>query len=405
MTDLLRHLWSTTRFGGAELNAYAAELMAAETRRGVLTMSLLGALLLGAAAACSLLHGFGAQHVRTYVALALLSVHVFACAYRTHEVGTLHALGITLLTVSGSALVLLAHHTGALGSTLLASAMLLFMMIPLVPWGLREAGLVALLIYALFSLSTLSYARRFTFASLIELQFFMLAACLVSLVLVMRTVSVRKHDMVARFELERSRRRLELLSYQDPLTGAWNRRYLTQNFDAVAERNRQAGDEGWFAVLDIDHFKRINDTYGHDYGDRMLQALCRAFHATATADELVVRLGGDEFALLLRGPAAPERVAAAIADFQRDAVQHSRRDDPIPGVSVGLARIGAGADGGLDAAYKRADEATYLAKQRGGNRAIELGADAQPAAPIEHLFALPERDARRPIGDRVGVSP
>ncbi len=368
----LSRFWSTTRFESDALTAYAATLMVEETRAGLLTLSALAALLLGATAAIVAALSLDPSYFYTYAVLAVLSLHIFLFARRVHDIGSLNALGMTLLTIAGAALVLLAHRHAGFGSVLFASVVLLFMLIPLVPWGLREASLVATLIYTVFTASTVSRATPFSRDTLVTLQFFMLVAFVVSLVLVMRTALVRRHDVIARFELESSRRRMEQLSYEDPLTGAWNRRYLATNYPRIVAHNRELGVHSWFVVLDIDQFKRLNDTYGHGYGDWLLQAVTAAFRSVLTDQEPFVRMGGDEFAALMRGADPRARIEQAIDSFQARASGAGRADDEIPTLSVGVARVDPSDVGGLDAAYRRADEATYRAKRAPGNRIVAL---------------------------------
>jgi diguanylate cyclase (GGDEF)-like protein len=169
------------------------------------------------------------------------------------------------------------------------------------------------------------------------LQLYMLASCAIALVAVVRMVGVRKNDLAARFDLEESHRHMERLSYSDPLTGAWNRRYLALRFDAMVERNAESGRQSWFVLLDVDRFKHINDTLGHDAGDRVLQQLVGDFSAVLRGDELLVRMGGDEFALVLQGLHPAARLAAVAR-----ATRERGWPDGQPGsitLSVGLTRV------------------------------------------------------------------
>jgi diguanylate cyclase (GGDEF)-like protein len=146
---------------------------------------------------------------------------------------------------------------------------------------------------------------------------------------------------------------------RDPLTGAWNRRALELRFAAV-ERRALA-----LALVDIDHFKRINDTLGHGAGDAVLQAVARSLQQGLRDGDAVFRIGGEEFALLLPGadlPTALQRV-----DGLRAAVAAA----PLGGVTVTLS--GGVAEAGrhgqtLTALLAAADAALYAAKQGGRNR-------------------------------------
>jgi diguanylate cyclase (GGDEF)-like protein len=122
-------------------------------------------------------------------------------------------------------------------------------------------------------------------------------------------------------------------------------------------------------AFDIDHFKRINDTQGHDAGDRALRrVVALAGQAGRTSDRLG-RIGGEEFVLVL--PAAGGQVAAEIAERIRQHVETGSFDEAVPGlrvtVSLGVATW-AGASQDAAALLKRADEALYRAKESGRNR-------------------------------------
>lgn len=157
--------------------------------------------------------------------------------------------------------------------------------------------------------------------------------------------------------------RLNRDAQTDPLTGLVNRRGLQQ-----ALRVQQAEQCGFaVVVLDIDHFKRINDSHGHDAGDRVLQQLARLMRGTCREGDVLCRTGGEEFLMLL--PGAGLEVATAVAGHLRLTVEHT------PIVPTGTVTISLGVaswqprDAGTPAdALARADKALYQAKQKGRNR-------------------------------------
>lgn len=102
-----------------------------------------------------------------------------------------------MLVVNGVAFVLLAQHAGAFNTALFASVILLFLLMPLVPWGLREAAVVVALVYAVFTTSTLSVAGRFDHNTLWMLQFAMITAGVTTLVVISRNTLVRRHVQCA----------------------------------------------------------------------------------------------------------------------------------------------------------------------------------------------------------------
>ncbi|MDQ8754932.1 GGDEF domain-containing protein [Sphingosinicella sp. LHD-64] len=178
--------------------------------------------------------------------------------------------------------------------------------------------------------------------------------------------------------LEAARRAAE----QDYLTGLPNRRA----FEAVLKtREKVAREQGTplaIVFCDLDHFKAINDTYGHDTGDRVLQFVANLFAQISRNACHVARHGGEEFAMLLDASADE---AAQIIDDARDDLANRKlvnRDDgerlaPVS-FSAGIAEVLAYADG--RAALKAADEALYRAKQDGRNRVYIAAAARQEAA-------------------------
>ncbi|GIX39171.1 MAG: hypothetical protein KatS3mg128_0220 [Silanimonas sp.] len=176
-------------------------------------------------------------------------------------------------------------------------------------------------------------------------------------------------------ELEEQRRAIEALANTDVLTGALSRRHFLEL--AGRERARAAREGSGLAVLllDIDHFKRVNDTYGHAGGDAVL----RAFHATCAAQlrahDLLGRLGGEEFGVVLS--ATGREVARQVAERLRAAVADKPVALPKGGgvavtVSIGLAFTASAAED-IDRLLAAADAALYRAKREGRNRVVEAG--------------------------------
>ncbi len=162
---------------------------------------------------------------------------------------------------------------------------------------------------------------------------------------------------------------LERLAVSDPLTGLPNRRLFTEALDREVRRARRYGAPLALAVLDVDHFKAVNDAHGHLVGDDVLRELAGALRSAVRPESIVARYGGEEFVVLLPDAAhddalaAAERLRLAAAEVRTVAVT----------VSIGVAVCADGADGG--ALLATADTALYQAKALGRNRTVCIDAD------------------------------
>ncbi|WP_110685041.1 diguanylate cyclase [Salinicola aestuarinus] len=190
-------------------------------------------------------------------------------------------------------------------------------------------------------------------------------------------------------ELTLSNQYLETLSNTDALTGLANRRAL----DAALERewSRLSRVSGGLAVVmcDVDHFKRFNDRYGHDGGDRCLQKITQALKSVLSRPaDLAVRYGGEEFALVL--PSTTEAGARLLGERLREAIERLRIPNEAVGegayvtVSVGVSSIDTVFPDfgtyGIERLLKCADQALYRAKANGRNRTVYFGyGDSRPA--------------------------
>lgn len=160
---------------------------------------------------------------------------------------------------------------------------------------------------------------------------------------------------------------LEALSMRDPLTGVENRRVFLQRLDRCLQQ--AASSEGALMILDLDHFKSINDTYGHPFGDTVLLATVAAVREALESRHHFARLGGEEFALLCeRGDAAS---IVALAERLRQAVAVMRVKGPRGEVQLSVSIGVAPRHPGIDQAgiwLHEADQALYAAKHGGRNR-------------------------------------
>jgi diguanylate cyclase (GGDEF)-like protein/PAS domain S-box-containing protein len=182
-----------------------------------------------------------------------------------------------------------------------------------------------------------------------------------------RTVICRFGDVTARLLRERA---LTMQAIADPLTGLFNRRHLEERLAAEISRARRSGQPLAVAVGDLDHFKRVNDRFGHAAGDRALQAFAAALRESLRLEDVVGRLGGDEFCALLPGASAGRAAGALrrVLDKLRHTVVETQAGRFRISGSFGVAELAAGLDAtGLLA---RADAALYRAKARGRGRVV-----------------------------------
>jgi diguanylate cyclase (GGDEF)-like protein len=163
---------------------------------------------------------------------------------------------------------------------------------------------------------------------------------------------------------------LEYLARFDPLTGVANRRHFVEMVEAEMARSSRYGKQLSILMVDIDRFKEVNDVYGHQAGDIILQALCETCKIVLRAFDIVGRWGGDEFAILL--PETPPAIAPQVAERLREAIENTVVDPEMHSplrfsVSIGCASRNA-RDDSLDALLNVADKALYDAKRTGRNR-------------------------------------
>jgi len=175
-------------------------------------------------------------------------------------------------------------------------------------------------------------------------------------------------------------KRLHELTILDPLTGAYNRRHMETCMAMEIDRNHRYATEASLLIVDMDHFKRINDELGHTAGDRALKAFVEQARNCLRAADMLFRVGGEEFAVLM--PGTDEAAAAVVAEKlrARTAALQFLENRSIT-VSIGAAEVRSGEN--VDHWYKRCDDALYAAKNGGRNRVILAacsGPAVQPAA-------------------------
>ena len=181
-----------------------------------------------------------------------------------------------------------------------------------------------------------------------------------------RLVELESESADARRALEAQRR----LAHTDPLTGVANRLgFEAQSAAALTPEARDAGPVS-VVMVDIDHFKQVNDTHGHDAGDRALGLVANILRSRVRASDVCARYGGEEFVVLLGG--ADARRAAAVVEQMRGFLEScgfNYKGVQVPlTASFGVAELAKGE--AVEAALRRADAALYRAKETGRNRVV-----------------------------------
>jgi diguanylate cyclase (GGDEF)-like protein/PAS domain S-box-containing protein len=165
---------------------------------------------------------------------------------------------------------------------------------------------------------------------------------------------------------------LEKMAMTDHLTSLYNRRYFMQRGTEEFKRSWRTNQSLALLMLDIDHFKKVNDTYGHNAGDMTLQQIAAALKSSLRETDILGRIGGEEFAVLLPNTLSAE--AGLLAERIRQAVENLIFE--VPGaalavtISIGVVMIN-GEMSGIDDMLRNADTAMYKAKRHGGNCVVQ----------------------------------
>lgn len=174
-------------------------------------------------------------------------------------------------------------------------------------------------------------------------------------------------------ELKRANEQLRRLTNIDHLTNLFNRRYLAEIMEGEFFRARRNRENLSLVIIDIDYFKNVNDTYGHQNGDVVLAAVANLAQQQLRAYDSAARYGGEEFVLLLPGTSlqggemVAERLRQTVLDFSFP----PPLDDLALTISAGVACYPSTHVDNVDSLFRQADEALYRAKQNGRNR-VEL---------------------------------
>jgi len=206
------------------------------------------------------------------------------------------------------------------------------------------------------------------------------------------TVGVRT-DITA---LKKAEEKVRLTAEQDSLTGLFNRRSFLRHVENAVKGKRPGDGVGAIAMIDLDHFKDLNDTLGHDSGDLFLQEISRRLQVSVRPGDIVARLGGDEFALLLPGLAGHELARQVVERLVKAVTPGVRVAKKLiePQMSIGV--VSYPTDGReVFELLKNADIAMYAAKKAGRNRIAVFSQTHKETVSRRGLLAERLREALR----------
>jgi diguanylate cyclase (GGDEF)-like protein len=245
---------------------------------------------------------------------------------------------------------------------------LMFGMYSLPPEVMRRAGLMALTMFGL-AMAAMAWINPAVYDPTVELGHFLIMAIMLPAVSMLAGQLSRLREKLRRqkAELTDALTRIQELATRDELTGLANRRHMQQLTELERTRGIRSGQPFCLAVIDIDHFKRINDSHGHPVGDRVLRNFAREALATIRGADVLGRWGGEEFLLMMPNT----RANLAKLGVERLRLRAEAMKVDVDGqmlsftLSAGLVEHLAGES--VAEAIARADRALYLAKQQGRN--------------------------------------
>ncbi len=341
-------------------------------------MALASVLMLACMAVMYLLAQFGeadAGHVRVWMALCAAGLVVFGVLIRSgvslRWSDPSLALPQMLYAIAcDAAAFVLAEHGRGLTLPLLA----VILMFGIFGLSSRQVLGVAVYALALFSAAVVYVLENpstdespVLFASYLFMVFSVVAA---TTVLTWRLGKIRDHVLLQKLRLTEALAKIQRIATRDELTGTANRRFMLEQLQQEIQRANRTGAALMVALLDIDYFKSVNDTYGHQAGDRCLQAFAQAVQASIRTTDRLARWGGEEFLILLTdtdfvlGLACLERVRAQVAQM---AVAVGEVEIRVT-VSIGVTQYQPG--DAIEQTIDRADLALYAAKAQGRDRVV-----------------------------------
>jgi diguanylate cyclase (GGDEF)-like protein len=231
-------------------------------------------------------------------------------------------------------------------------------------------SLLALLLFGV-AMAVMAVRRPEVYPPAVEIGHFLMLACMLPAVamLTARLSRIRRRLSEQREELARALAQLQAIATRDELTGLPNRRQMQALMDQELLRSLRHRHEFCIALVDLDHFKRVNDVHGHAAGDAVLRAFARAGQAALRATDVLARWGGEEFVVLLPDTGMPPALAGMERLRQQIAALGIDVGGSVPiAVTISVGLTGHLRGDTLDQTLVRADRLLYRAKAEGRNR-------------------------------------
>lgn len=262
------------------------------------------------------------------------------------------------------------------------TVIMMFGMFSLQPATVLRMGLLAVAMFGA-TMTFLAYHHPQDYNPHVELGHFIMIAFMLPLVSMLagRLSDLRARLQQQKSELSEALARIHALASRDELTGLVNRRCVNEALEAERQRSHRSGQTFSVCVLDLDHFKRINDLFGHPGGDETLRAFAREANAALRTTDMLARWGGEEFLLLMPDTSGDFALAAVERLREHVSAQQLMVGDQVLNItfSAGVAEF-AGKET-LTQLIARADEAAYTAKNRGRNRVVFASHEPAPLLP------------------------
>jgi diguanylate cyclase len=258
---------------------------------------------------------------------------------------------------------------------------LMFGMFQLQPRSVARVCLYAAGLFGAVML-LMAWRRPLVYEPAVELGHFMMLAAMLPAVALLagRLTRLRERSRRQRLELAEALARIQELATRDELTGLINRRHMLELLEQERQRCVRSGHGFCVAVIDIDHFKQINDRFGHAAGDAVLREFAREALAAIRIADVLARWGGEEFVLMLSDAHLPMARGGVERVRQRIEALAMLPEDPALRITVSAGLTEHIAGEAVSQALARADRALYDAKAQGRNRTVVVSAAPQAGA-------------------------